>query len=128
MGRGEGDVDVAALLYRLTAVHRLEHGELARSLLDDPGDAKQVLSAVGARKRGPRLERLASVADGGVDVLGTRRRHRGEDLLGGGVDRLEVIAGDRVREAAPDVEAIGVPKGDNIGRLGGRRILPGTTH
>ena len=50
--RGEREVDVARLADRLAAVERLEHGELARALLQDPRDAEEVLRAL-ARRAGP---------------------------------------------------------------------------
>ncbi len=61
--RGERKVDVARLLDRLAAVHRLQDGELARALLELPRDPEQVLRALGAgqvapgRRRTPRARR-----------------------------------------------------------------------
>ena len=52
--RGERDVDVAGLPDRLAVVQRLQDGELAGALLQDPGDPEQVLAAVGAGASGPR--------------------------------------------------------------------------
>ena len=43
VGRRERHVDVARLLDRLAGVHRLEDRELARALLEDPGDPEEVL-------------------------------------------------------------------------------------
>ena len=40
--RGERHVDVPALLDRLARVHRLEDGELARTLLEDARDPEEV--------------------------------------------------------------------------------------
>ena len=47
------DVDVAALLDRLAVVDALEDGELAGALLQEAGDAEQVLAAVGAGHPAP---------------------------------------------------------------------------
>ena len=67
---GEREVDVARLLDRLAAVQRLEHGELARALLEDARDPEQVLRALRAGQRRPAVrERRARGADGEVDVL-----------------------------------------------------------
>ena len=52
--RGQRDVDVAGLLDRLAVVERLQDGELAGALLQEPGDAEQVLAAVGRRASAPR--------------------------------------------------------------------------
>ena len=69
----ERKVDVARLLDRLAAVQRLEHGELARALLQDARDPEQVLRALGARQRRPAVrECCARRADGRVDLLGRR--------------------------------------------------------
>ena len=63
----ERQVDVARLLDRLAAVQRLEHGELARALLEDARDPEQVLRALGAGQRRPAvLERLARGRDRAV--------------------------------------------------------------
>ena len=84
------DVDVARLADRLAVVERLEHRELARPLLDDPGDAEQVLAALARRHRRPHLlVRPAGGGDGAVDVGRAGLGDLGQHLLGGGVDRLE---------------------------------------
>jgi hypothetical protein len=44
--RGQGYVDVAGFADGLAVVHRLDDGQLARALLDQPGDAKEVLRAL----------------------------------------------------------------------------------
>ena len=43
------DVDVARLPDRLAVVERLQHGQLAGALLDDPGDPVEVLGALARR-------------------------------------------------------------------------------
>ena len=69
--RGQGDVDVAGLADRLAVVQRLEDGELAGALLQQPGDAEQVLAAVGRAHRAPH----AGVGPaGGARRRGRRRR------------------------------------------------------
>ena len=66
--RRQRQVDVARLADRLAAVERLEHGELARALLQDPRDSEEVLGALARRQVRPAvLERLAR---------GARRRGR----------------------------------------------------
>src|SRR5581483_4974525 len=79
--RGERQVDVARLLDRLAAVERLEHGELARALLEDPRDPEEVLRALAAGQLRPALERLARRADRELDILGAGLRHLRERLL-----------------------------------------------
>ena len=77
------EVRVAGLLDRLAVVEGLQDGQLARALLDDPGDPEEVLGALGAGQRRPLLERLAGRLHGAVHVLGARLGDLGEDLLGG---------------------------------------------
>ena len=85
--RGQRDVDVAGLADRLAVVQRLEDGELAGALLQQPGDAEQVLAAVGRAHRAPDAgERAAGGGDGAVDVGVAAGGDLGEDLLGGRVD------------------------------------------
>ena len=91
--RGERDVDVAALLDRLARVHRLEDGELAAPLLEDPGDPEEVLRALLARQVGPRPAPGAhGGCDGPVDVRGRRLRDPGERQLGRRIDARERAA------------------------------------
>ena len=91
---GERNVDVARLLDRLAAVHRLEHGELARALLEDARDPEQVLGALRAGERRPAvLERVARRSDGAVDLLGRRLRDLGQRLLGRRADRRVRLVG-----------------------------------
>ena len=82
--RGQRQVDVARLLDRLAAVERLEHGELARALLQQPRDPEQVLGPLGRAQRRPgALERVARRGDRGVDVAGARLPDQRERLLAG---------------------------------------------
>jgi hypothetical protein len=104
--RGERDVDVAALRDRLAVVERLEDGELAGALLDDPRDAEEVLGAL-APGIGPRRARSAAGGgDGAVDVRLGGERDLGQDLLGGGLSVFERRP-RRVDELAVDEEAVG---------------------
>ena len=68
--RGEGDVDVAGLADRLAVVQGLQDGELARALLQQPGDAEEVLAAVGRAHRAPESGERAA---GGARRRGRRR-------------------------------------------------------
>src|ERR671937_403832 len=67
---GQRQVDVARLLDRLAAVERLEHGELARTLLQNARDPEQVLRALGRRHGRPAvLERTARGRDSTLYLL-----------------------------------------------------------
>jgi len=121
-------VDVARLLDRLAVVDRLQHRELARALLDDPGDPVEVLRALGARELRPDLVvGLAGGLDGAVDVGGVRLGDLGEHLLGGRVDRLEGGA-PAVDELAADEQAVGRLDVDDRARLGRRRVVEHVAH
>ena len=125
VGRGQRHVDVAALLDRLAGVHRLDHGELAGALLDDPRDAVQVLGALAAGEPRP-----------GGRVSATGGRHRtvdiglrgscdlGQPLLGSRVDDVEGGLGPARHEAVVDEEPVLRADLDVVGRLGGGGVLP----
>jgi hypothetical protein len=124
--RRERQVDVAGLTNRLAAVERLEHGELARALLEDARDAEQVLGPLARGEvRPPVREPVAGGADREVDVLGARigdlrqrllvtRRHARGKLRRAGLDPL-----------AADEEAVPVLEPDDVARLRRRRVLEG---
>ena len=81
--RRQRDVDVAGLLDRLAVVDRLQHGELAAALLDDPGDPEEVLAPLPARHPAPDpVVGPAGGPDGRVDVGLVGLGDLGEHLLG----------------------------------------------
>ena len=117
VGRGQGHVDVAGLLDRLAAVHRLQHRELPGPLLQHPGDPVQVLGPLGPGHPRPHLGvggpgRL----DGRVHVLLAGLGHLGQDLLGGRVDGLEGLLGGRLDPPPPDQQPVVGPQLDVVGR------------
>ena len=117
------DVDVARLLDRLAVVDRLQDGELAAALLDDPGDPVEVLGALAARHPAPdAVVGPAGGLHGAVDVGLVGLGDLGQDLLGGGVDRLERCA-VAVDELAVDEQAVRRLDVDDRARLGGRGVL-----
>jgi hypothetical protein len=122
--RSERQVDVARLTNRLAAVKRLEHGELARALLQDARDSVQVLRALGGRQVGPAvLERIACRLHREAHVLRACVRHLCQRLLAGGVDARLELAGPRLDELAPDEEPIALLEPDDLARLRRRRVL-----
>ncbi len=92
--RRERQVDVARLLDRLAAVQRLEHGELARALLQDARDPEQVLRALGrpaaptSRSRTRRARRRPRASTSSAAAW----RDLGERLLGRRDDRRVPLA------------------------------------
>ena len=83
----ERHVDVARLLDGLAVVERLEDRELAAALLEDAGDAEEVLGALAAGQLAPRApEGSSGGGDGVLDVLEPGACDLGQRLLGGGVD------------------------------------------
>jgi hypothetical protein len=123
--RGEREVDVARFLDRFAAVHRLEHRELPRALLELAGDPVQVLGAFAPRDLAPALlVGLARASNRQVDVLGAGVGDLGERLLGRGADRLEPRPALGLDELPPDEQAVARLQLDDIGRLGGVGVLP----
>ncbi len=121
----EGKVDVPRLADRLAAVQRLEHGELARALLQDPSDPVEVLGALGGSGRRPAaLKGLPGAADGERDILGPGLRDLRERLLAGGSDRLVVVTGARLDELAADEEAVTLLERDDLSGFGRARVVP----
>src|SRR5207247_534779 len=116
---------VARLLDGLAAVHRLQHGEFARALLERARDPEDELGPLGAGELPPVL--LVGVAGrlhGEVDVLRAGLGHLGQRLLGGRVDGLEVLPRFRLDEVPADEQAVPVLEPDDVGRLGGGGVLP----
>jgi hypothetical protein len=124
VGGHEGHVDVAALADGLAVVDRLEHGQLARPLLDQAGQPVQVLAPLaGGQARPGAVVGLAGGVDGPVHVLGAGRHHLGQHLLGGGVDGLERRAVDRLDHLAVDEQAVAGGDVDDGGGLGGGGVV-----
>src|SRR4029453_3604973 len=107
VARGERQVDVARLLDRLAAVHRLEHGELACALLELARGPVQVLGTFAPGELAPPiLGGLARGPDGQVDVFGAGVGDLGERLLGRGADRLEPRAALGIAALRADEQAV----------------------
>ena len=122
-GRDERDVDVAALLDRLAVVEALGDGELARALLHEPGDAEQVLAAVGAAQPRPGL--LVGAARGRhsrVDIRRVRVRDRRDRALVGRGDRRERRSVP-LPEVPVDEEPVALPEVQDALRLGCRSVF-----
>jgi hypothetical protein len=120
---GEREVDVARLADRLAAVERLEHGELARPLLQRACDAVHDLRPLASRRLLPAVRRVVGGAHGRVDVVGARLGDLGQHLLGGRVHRLEPAVRLRFDERAADEEPVLRPDVDDGGGLARRRVL-----
>ena len=124
VGRGQGQVDVAGLLDRLAAVHRLQDRELPRPLLQGPGDPVEVLGPLGPRQLRPHLGVGGPGGlDGRVHVLLAGLGDLGQDLLGGRVDGLEGLPGGRLDPPPPDQQAMVGPQLDVVGRLRRGRVV-----
>ena len=122
---GERNVDVARLLDRLPAVHRLHDGECTRLFLNQPGDAEDVLGALARCDLAPHfVVRTSRFFDRAVDILRIRLRHLRQRLLGRRIDRLEPPLRMRRNELTTDEKVVALGKLDVIGGLEGRRIMP----
>ena len=123
VGRRERDVDVARLADRLAAVQRLEHGELARPLLEEARDSVEVLRALGAGQGRPAvLEGVARSLDGELYLFIGGLAHLRERFLGRRADRRVGLL--RLEPLAADEEAVAVADGDDVARLGRALVLP----
>ena len=123
MRRGERKVDVARLLDRLAAVERLEDGELARTLLQEPRDAEEVLRALRAGEGRPAVRvGGAGRRDGATDVFGRALADRCERLLVARGDRLVRLGG--LEPLAADEVPVALANLDDVARLGRTRVRP----
>ncbi len=121
----EREVDVAAFLDRLAAVHRFEHGQFARLLLNDAGDAVKILAPLAAGQLPPpAVEGAARGLDRGVHVVRVGGRDLGELLFRGRVDGIEVFARVRRGEFPVDKQLVTRGDGDVFAVLGRRRVIP----
>src|SRR4051794_29411898 len=119
----ERQVDVARLLDRLAAVQRLEHGELARALLEDARDAEHVLRALGPGQRRPAVrEGVARGPDGGVDLRGARLADLRKRLLVRGRDRRVRLR--RVEPLAADEVPVALLQPHDVARFGRGCVRP----
>ena len=124
MRRCQRKVDIARLADRLAAVERLEHRELARTLLEDARDPVDDLGPLARRPGRPAvLEGGAGSTDGCVDVLGTAVRDLSKLLLAGGAHGGVELAGARIDELTADEEAVPILELDDVPRLGRRGVL-----
>ena len=122
---GERQIDVARFLDRLAAVHRLEHRELARPLLELPRDAEHVLRALGPGERLPARRGVARRIDSRVDVgrRRPRRPRRGPPRWTG-----SIVGNHRPLFGSTNSPPMNKPYRScelhDAGRLGGARVLP----
>ena len=125
VGGGQRHVDVAALLDRLARVHRLDDRELAGTLLEDAGDAIQVLGPLGTGQPGPgsvvRPARRRTARSTSADARPGDLR---QDLLGGRIDGRERGTAGGGHAAPADEQAVARPDPHDVARLGCRRVLP----
>lgn len=90
----------------LAVVERLNSGEELEVLLGEVGELEEeVTSLLGGGLPPLALEGLASGGDGQVDILLGTLADGGDDLLGGGVDNLELLLVDTLSPLAVDETA-----------------------
>ena len=86
-------IDVAAFLDGFAAIHRFDHGEFARFLLNDAGDAIEIFAAFASGHIAPdffvsaprRFHRW-------IDIRPIRRRDLRQFFFRGRIDRIEIFA------------------------------------
>jgi hypothetical protein len=122
----ERQVDVARLPDRLAAVERLEHGELARALLEDARDAKEVLRPLARPQPGPSVRvRVAGGLHGQAHVLGAGVGDLGQRLLVARRDARLELGRARLDPLAADEEAVALLEPDDVARLRRLRVFEG---
>ena len=125
MRGGERDVDVARLLDRLAAVHRLHDCQRSRFFLNQPRDAEDVLRAFARRDLPPHfLVRAPRRSHRAIDVLRIRLGNLRQCLFSRRIDRLEPALRMRLDELPTDEEVVALRQFDVIRRLERRRIMP----
>ncbi len=107
MRRDQGQVEIAALADRLAAVHRLEHGEFASLLLEEPGDAEKVFATLRRSHRSPCFFKGTPRAfHRRVEVGLPRLGDEGVPFARRGIDRGEILPRLRRDELAVDEELV----------------------
>ena len=122
--RRRRDVDVARLLDRLAVVDRLQHGDLAGPLLDDPRDPEEVLAALGTAHLRPHpvCRRAGRPSRPGRRRPRRPRRPRRAPPRCSGEIVLNDFP-DAVDELAVDEQSVGGLDVDHRAGLGGRCVL-----
>ena len=106
----ERDVHIAAFADGLSTVHRLEHRQLPRSLLNSPSDAVEVLGPLLGLRPRPFPKGGSSGFDGGIDVGGIRLVAAREDVFRRWIDRFERLPSPAGDEATADEQAMPDPR------------------
>ena len=121
----ERQIDVATFLDRFAAIHRFEHGQLARFFLNQARDAIEIFPALASRHFAP-----------GLVVSAPRRFHReiniariafrdlGQLFFRRRIDRIEIFAGLRRNEFAVDEKLIALLQLDVVVRFRRGRVTP----
>ncbi len=123
--RHQRQIDVAAFLDRLAAIHRLHDGQLARLLLDQPRDAVEILPALATRHFAPDvLVSRARRLHGTIDIMRVALGDLGQLLFRRGIDGGEILPRMRRDEFAVDEVLIARLELDVIVRLRRGRIGP----
>ena len=107
MRRRQRHIDIARFANRLAAIHRFDHRELARAILDHPRDAIDIFAALlRGHLRPDFVVCLAGRVHRSVNIFLRRQSDLGQLLLVRRVDRLEIFALGRRRELAVDEQVI----------------------
>ena len=118
-------VDVAAFLDRLAAIHRFQNGEFARFLLHEPRDAIEIFTAFAPRHFAPDVAvRAPRRPHRQVDIMRIRLRDFRQGRFRRRIDRREISTGMRSAKFAVDKELIARLDFDVVALLGSGRIGP----
>ena len=93
MRRDQRQIDVARFLDRLAAIHRFEHGQLARFFLNQTRDAIEIFPALAARHFAPDIFVSAPRCfHREIDVVRIAFRDLRQLFFRGRIDRREIFA------------------------------------
>ena len=123
MRGGHRQVEVARLLDRLAAVEGFRHGELAGAVLEQAGDAEEILASLLARQHRPGGEGLGGGGVGGIDIGGVGEGDLAELGPVARGDGVEVFLRLRRGELAVDEQSV-ARRDEGLGRLRGGVEFP----
>ena len=121
----ERQVDVTRFLDGFAAIHRLEHGQLARFFLNDARDAEEIFAPLATGQFAPRFERAARrLTQPPLHRAASASANFGQLLFRRGIDGIEIFARLRRDEFAVDEKRIARAQLDVIARFRRGRITP----
>jgi hypothetical protein len=118
-------IDIARFFDRFAAVHRFEHGELTRFLLNQTRDAVEIFAALAPGHFSPNaIESAPRRFYRKIDIARSAVRDLCQSFLSCGIDRIEIFPGTRFHELSADEKLVFRFELDVAVRFRRRRIIP----